>query len=158
MSNRTPGSTWVRVPGRYAKLLSGELSVDDLDDEELSRGQLRSADGKFNGYAPRVVPQVMLQAMRREWMERANSRLRQALMEKGIGTLVRLAGDENVDPSVRLRAAQTIMDRTMGKVPDKVELTAEDPIEALFRGILNDPNGLAPAPREFSAEERMMLS
>jgi hypothetical protein len=150
--------TYIRLQGRYAMFLAGKITVDDLDDEELSRGQLRSLDGSFRGRPPKVVPVELVQAMRREWLNRANAKLREALLEKGIGTLVALADDPNIDAGVRLRAAQTIMERTMGKVPDKVEVVAEDPIEALFRGILNDPRGLAPAPQEFSAEEREMLS
>lgn len=139
-------------------LISGELKVTDLDDEELSRGRLRDKGGGFRGRPSLVMPTEMVQAMRREWLNRANARLREALLEKGIGTLVMLADDARIDPAVRLKAANMIIERTMGKVPDKVEIVAEDPIEALFRGILNDPRGLAPAPQEFTAEERMMLS
>lgn len=149
---------YIRLTGRYAQFMAGRITVEDLDDEELSRGMLRSNDGSFRGRPPKVMPTEMVQAMRREWLNRAQGKLREALLEKGIGTLVSLADDPMVDPGVRLRAAQTIMERTMGKVPDKIEVVAEDPIEALFRGILNDPRGLAPAPQEFTAEERAMLS
>ena len=150
--------TYIRLQGRYALFIAGKITVEDLDDEELSRGQLRALDGSFRGRPPKVVPVELVQAMRREWLNRANTRLREALLEKGIGTLVMLADDARIDPAVRLKAAQMIIERTMGKVPDKIEVVAEDPIEALFRGILNDPRGLAPAPQEFTAEERMMLS
>lgn len=147
-----------RITGRYALLMNGIISVEDLDDEEVARGQLKASDGTFRGRPPKTVPMELVQAMRREWLSRAEAKLRDALMEKGLGTLTELAGDKTVDAGVRLRAAQTIIDRTMGKVPDKVVVAAEDPVEALFRSILADPNGLAPAPKELSADEREMLS
>lgn len=146
----------IRLRGRYALFLNGKITVEDLDDDELAQGRLKAMDGTFRGRPPRVIPTEMVQAMRREWMSRAEAKLRDALMDKGIGTLVALAGDDNIDAGVRLRAAERIIERTMGKVPDKVEIRAEDPIETLFRGILNDPFGLAP--HEPSAEEREMLS
>lgn len=147
----------VRLRGRYAMLLQGYIKVEDLDDEELARGQLKSADGTWRGRPPKVMPTEMVQAMRREWLGRAEAKLREALMGPGISTLVELAKDKSIDHAVRLRASQTIIDRTMGKVPDKIEVRAEDPVEALFRSILADPRGMA-APREFSAAERELLS
>jgi hypothetical protein len=146
------------LQGRYAALLRGELSVEDLDDEELARGRLRASDGTFRGRPPKVVPADLVAAMRKEWIGRAEETLRAALHEHGIGTYVKLASDPDMDPAVRLRAADKIVERTMGKVPDRVTIAAEDPVETLFRSILADPQGLAPAPHEPSAEEREMLS
>lgn len=145
---------YIRLQGRYAQFLSGVITVEDLDDDELAQGRLKASDGTFRGRPPRVIPSEMVQAMRREWLKRANARLAEALLERGIGTLVELAKD-SPDDSVRLRAAQAIIERTMGKVPDKIEVAAEDPVETLFRKILNDPFGLAP--HEPTAEERALL-
>ena len=149
---------YVRLRGRYAQLLSGTLSVEDLDDEELAQGRLRSADGTFRGRPPTIVPADLVAAMRKEWMGRAETKLREALHSHGIGVLVELAKDEDIDPAVRLRAADMIIQRTMGKVPDRITIAAEDPVETLFRSILADPSGLAPAPVELSYEERELLS
>lgn len=146
---------YIRLRGRYAQLLSGDISVEDLDDEELAQGRLKATDGTFKGRPPRVIPADLVNRMRKEWLSRAEAKLRDALMEKGIGTLVELAGNPEVDAQVRLRAADKIIERTMGKVPDRVHIAADDPVEALFRGILNDPFGLAP--HEPTAEERQML-
>lgn len=148
---------YLRLTGRFARFLNGEITVEDLDDEELAQGRLKASDGTFRGRPPRVVPAELVQAMRREWLSRAEAKLRDALMDKGIGVLTQLAGDTTVDPAVRLRAANLIIERTMGKVPDKIQVAAEDPVESLFRSILNDPNGLAPAPHEATAEERQVL-
>lgn len=147
---------YIRLRGRYAEFLSGKITVEDLDDEELAQGRLRSSDGTFRGRPPTVIPAEMVQAMRREWLKRAQNTLAEALLDVGIRGMIELAKDPLVDPAVRLRAQQVIIERTMGKVPDKIEIAAEDPVETLFRKILNDPFGLAP--HEPSAEEREMLS
>lgn len=149
---------YLRMTGRYARFLNGLISVEDLDDDELAQGRLKASDGTFRGRPPRAIPTDMVQAMRREWLSRAEAKLREALMDKGIGTLVELADNDNIDASVRLRAAEKIIERTMGKVPDRVHFASEDPVESLFRSILADPNGLLPAPHEPSAEERELLS
>jgi len=147
-----------RVTGRYARFLAGDITVEDLDDEELARGRLRSSDGTFRGRPPTMLPTELVQAMKREWLGRAQEKLQTALLGSGIGTLVELA-KESPDDSVRLRAAQAIIERTMGKVPDKIEVAAEDPVETLFRKILSDPFGLQQGGiHEPTAEEREMLS
>jgi hypothetical protein len=151
----TSDDLYLRLQGRYAMFLNGLITVADLDDEELAQGRLKSADGTFRGRPPRVVPSELVQAMRREWMSRAEAKLREALMDKGLGTLVELAGNKAIDPGVRLRAAERIIERTMGKVPDKIQVSAEDPVETLFRSILAEPGGLVP--HELSADERALL-
>jgi len=155
-----PGNDkYIRVTGRYADFLAGEITVEDLDDEEVARGRLRAADGSFRGRPPVTIPQEMVQAMKREWLSRANARLAEALLENGIGTLTEIAGNPLVDPAVRVRAADLLMNRTMGKVPDKIEVAAEDPVETLFRKILSDPFGLEQGGiHEMTYEEREMLS
>lgn len=147
---------YIRLRGRYAQFLSGEITVEDLDDDELSQGRLKSIDGTFRGRPPVVVPAEMVQAMRREWLKRANNTLAEALHGAALSTIVDLAKNSE-DDGVRLRAADLIVQRTMGKVPDKIEIAAEDPVETLFRKILADPDGLAPAMHEPTADERALL-
>lgn len=151
-----PKPEWVRLGGRYALLARGEITVDDLDDEELARGRLKDKNGNWSGRPPKMIPADLANAIRKAWIGRAEEKLREALLDSGIGVLVSLANNELIDPSVRLRAAERIIERTMGKVPDRVQLSAEDPVETLFRSILSDPLGLAP--HEPTAEERQMLS
>jgi hypothetical protein len=146
-----------RLHGRYADLAAGRISVDDLDDEELARCQLKDINGHFTGKPPKMLPSVLVHDMRRAYLLRAEGRLREALMECGVGVMIEIASDGNLDPAVRLRAAKEILDRGLGKVSEKITIKAEDPLEALFGSILSDPRGLS-APKEFSADEREMLS
>lgn len=150
---------YYRMQGRYVDLIEGRILVEDLDDDELSRGQLKAKDGTFRGRPPRLIPNELVQAMRREWLGRAEAKLREALLKGGIGVLVELAENDTIDPAVRLRAADKIIERTMGKVPDRVTIATEDPVESLFRSILADPQGLDPrAVHEPTAEERGLLA
>lgn len=145
---------YVRLQGRYAMLLQGVIKVEDLEDEELARGQLKAADGSWRGRPPKLVPRQLLDAMRGELVKRAHDNLQAALLGPGIKTLTDLA-ENAIDEGVRLRAATAIIERVIGKVPDKVHIAAEDPVEALLRSVLSDPAGLAP--HEPSAEERALL-
>ena len=60
--------------------------------------------------------------------------------------------------SDRLKAAMFFTDRFLGKEVTRVLVTAEDPVETIFRQILADPNGLTggPIPHEASADERAL--
>lgn len=149
------GGAYFRLQGRYRDLYEGKIKIEDLDDEEVARGQLRCVDGTFKGRPPRALPADLVNAMKREWLSRAQDTLKQALLESGVGTLVKLSRDDRIDPGVRLRAANAIIERLMGKVPERVTLAAEDPIETLFRKILADETGLVP--HEPTAEERELL-
>lgn len=140
---------------RLAQFLRGELSVSDLDDEEIARGQIRNRSGTWAGTPPRSMPTELVHAMRREFHARAQQKMRDVVFEKGIGTLAELAGNKVIDEGVRLRAAALLLDRALGKVPDKIEVVAEDPLEALFRSVLGDPRNV---PHEMSADDREMLS
>jgi len=46
---------------------------------------------------------------------------------KAVQVLVDIAEDKRADKAVRVKAAGMIMDRVMGKVPDRVHLAEDDP-------------------------------
>jgi hypothetical protein len=150
----TDTDTYIRVTGRYAMLAQGLIDVADLDDDELSQGRLKDKNGNFSGRPPKMIPMELVQAMRREWLSRAEAKLRNVLYDSLDG-YAELARDKTIDPSVRIRAMDRIVERTMGKVPDKVQISAEDPIEALFRKVLEGDDALVPY--EPSAEERALI-
>jgi hypothetical protein len=113
-------------------LLSGELSVEDLDDEELARGYPRSINGTFQGNRPKVIPKVIHDKMIRELFSRADTLLRENLVQ-AVDTMARIMNDPTVDTAQRLKAAQWIYERTRGKVPDVIHVSAElQPYEELL--------------------------
>ena len=146
----------VVIYGRMAKFLSGELTVDDLDDEELARGQFRNEQGTFNGGKPsKIIPREIHQEFIRRLLSRGDEIWREGY-NIAIRVHMEICADPNQSPADRLKAAQYIIERVAGKTPDRLLIAAEDPVEALFKQILNDPDGLqepVPPPKEPAKSE-----
>jgi hypothetical protein len=107
--------------------------VEDLDEEELARGYPRAEDGSFR-CPPNVVPRSLHNRMVRELFDRANRELKGGLVEVA-QYMMAIVRNEEIDPKVRLSAAQWVFERVMGKVPD-VQLTAEmKRYEMVFEGV-----------------------
>jgi len=113
-----------RVPDRYQQLIDGVITVDDLDDEEIARGQLRDVNGRFTGGTPRAIPWVMHDALRGA-MERRMQRQLMAKMPEVTEQLLKVATDPRTNSVARIQAAQLVYERAFGKVPDKSEVKVE---------------------------------
>jgi hypothetical protein len=114
------------TPERYQAFIRGEIDISDLDDEEVQRMQLRSADGSFRGRPPGVIPREFILALKREqqvrfqaWIDEAVPAAQRAILE--------LVNSKRLQPgdATRLKAAQEIIDRFAGKVSDNVNISAE---------------------------------
>lgn len=112
-----------RLSKRYMALLDGTLSLEDLDDEELFRGQLRSSRGVFDGTAPQVIPWVM----HHEAMEAVSKRLERALannIQEILESMVEIAvGSVEAGGEARVKAQTYLLDRIMGKPVERSEMT-----------------------------------
>ncbi len=108
------------------------ITVEDLDDEELALQGFR--DWRGNVVPLKLVPREMNQAFIRAIYDRASRALRSYTV-KSVETLGELATDKNVDPAIRLRAAQDIIDRNLGKAPQNVAITVSTPYEEIFDAI-----------------------
>ena len=115
-NQRTTKRGLISIPPRVQALLEGTLSVEELDDEELARGYPRAEDGSFRG-RPAVIPTIVHQRIQRELFARAGERLRANLLD-ATESMTKIAVDPEVDPNVRIRAAQWVVERIMGKTPD----------------------------------------
>lgn len=131
------GSVDVRVTGRYADLLTGELDIEDLDIEELARGQLKDKNGRFTGRPPKFLPRQIVDKMRTEHHRRVNAVLEESLSDV-VKVMRGVAKDRKADPAVRLKAAIYIYERFMGKVPDKIDVTKGAKVETIVEQILYD--------------------
>jgi len=136
------GSVDVRVSGRYARLMYAPdhpeyLGVEDLDLEELSRGQLKDRNGRFTGRPPKFLPRQIVDAMRAEHYARVNGLLEQSLSQQ-VKTMMEISKNRNVDPGVRLKAAIYVYERFMGKVPDKINVSAGQRVDDIVEDILYD--------------------
>lgn len=148
------GSIDLRVQGRYAKLITGEISVEDLDTEELAKGRLKDRNGKFTGRPPKMLPRQLLDAMRSEHYKRVN-----AVLEESLSAVVKvmrgIALDRRADPAVRLKAAIYVYERFMGKVPDRVEVAKGSKVDSIVEKIMYDM-GESPIEKEIAETEEEM--
>ena len=113
---------------RLQKLAQGIISVDDLDDEELARGQCRGRDGKFAGLPPRQIPHGLHQRMVNELFKRADEKLQHSLINV-VETMVEVANGDAYEPADRIKAATWIFERVRGKNPDVVIHSQDKPWE-----------------------------
>jgi hypothetical protein len=118
---------------REAMFKAGKLPVEDMDEEELARGQVRRADGTWTNY--RTVPQAIFQNMITELFKRADQRLRENLLT-AVDTMAEIASGSAYEPEVRIRAAQFIYERVRGKNPDVVIHTQDKPFEIMMTDLV----------------------
>jgi hypothetical protein len=143
---------------RMARLLKGELRVEDLDDEELFRGQCRDRRGGFSGGKPDMIPRAMMVEWSRRIRQGATTKL-DANLGAMTDALVSLITHESTDSAVRLSAIKYGMDRVLGKAVERLDLqVSEKPWESLlsidggiFRRIDEEPR--VPAPNEIESGE-----
>lgn len=127
--------------------------VGTLSNEELARGQLKDAKGGFQGRPPEWVPREFHQECLRELFRRG----KQLWMENYVDAIKAMTdiatgrgAGQYATPGERFRAAQFVIERLEGKVPDKVVITAEDPWQAAIEGIVAEvsPEQIAKARRK----------
>lgn len=120
----------ITIPKRVQDLLDGTISVEDLDEEELARGYPRADDGTFRG-RPTVIPTSLHQRIQRELFARAGEELKANLL-KATATMTNIANNPEMDPKDRLKAAQWVIERIMGKMPDVTVSVDEKRYEKLL--------------------------
>ena len=121
------------------------LDLEDLtewDDEEIAHGQRRDRRGKFPGPPPKILPRALHDEMVRRTLSKAQELMRENLV-KAVEALTQIATDDLADEKDRLKAIELIMNRVMGKEPQKVEVTAQAKWElALASAIVPLPEAL----------------
>lgn len=121
---------------RYQMYLAGQITVEDLDDEEIMAFGFRKADGKI--FKPKNIPREMVTAFTRSIFDRSLDKLKSSALQAA-NTLASIMVDSSVDASVRRLAAESILDRTVGKAPLLVSINANAPWEQVFEAIANRP-------------------
>ena len=128
----------IEALSRWQQLLAGHLSVEDLDDEELSRGQCRDKDGRFRGLVPKMIPKALHDRMAKQLIQRAQEKFQLGLLG-AIDALNEIAQGTAYEPADRIKAAGMVIDRVMGKTPDVINMTVEQkPWETIFEAISRD--------------------
>ncbi len=128
--HQKPGATKPnRRKGLYEEdivVAEGIVSLDDWDDEELIRGYRRGRNGKF-GKPPKFIAKEIQQEVFRRIVSRGDKRMRAAYLTS-IDELTELAHNSTSD-KVKLEAIKELMNRVVGKVPDRVHVAQEQPWE-----------------------------
>ncbi len=121
---------------RYQQFLAKQITVDDLDDEELAVCGFRSPK---NGviFKPRNVPREVVDAFTKAVYERAQAELRSLSVEAAqtVGSIMK---NKSIEPDIRMKAALSILERTLGKSPQVVQIGVDTKgFEQVFDGIFN---------------------
>lgn len=117
---------FVRLGRSNTRILTGQEDLSEWDDEELRRGFKKDKHGQFKGRPPKIIPKALHDELVRRTMSKAQELLRDNL-EAAVEVLTEIAGDPDCEAKDRLRAAGMIMDRVMGREPQKIEVGGEVP-------------------------------
>ena len=106
-------------------ILNGEEDLSVWTEEELIRGQRRNKNGYFQGRPPKIVPKAVHNELVRRRLSRAGEILRDDLVAavELLGTVVR---DDEAAYSDRIKAANIIIERVLGKTPERMKITVEE--------------------------------
>lgn len=119
---------------RTTELLRGMITVEDLDEEELAMGMCKNDDGEFPLKAPSIVPKAIYDAMRLQLYSRVNMKLHSSLSD-AVDNIVEIMNNPGNEPQVRLKAATYVLERILGKTPDRVDVRLDAPWQVLLDGI-----------------------
>lgn len=124
---------------KMRQLLMGEISVGDMDDEELLRGQFKDRDGMFSGRPPGSIPRELHDKMTGELFRRVDGRM-QARMFDVVDTMLDIATDpDNYGAGDRIKAATWVFERLRGKTPEVLQVQQERPFEIIMTKIASGP-------------------
>jgi hypothetical protein len=116
-------------------LLDGELSVADLDEDELSRFRGRDIDGEFKGRI-RPLPAKLHAQIRQRLLNTMQANI-EGFLPRATAILQDIAESSEQD-SARVKAVDLLLQRGAGKVPDVVRVGAEDPWDVILGDVLKD--------------------
>jgi hypothetical protein len=130
------GRRWTEI---MMRINSGEMTwkefVSTLDSTELARAQLKDKNGGFAGRPPALVPRAFYDACIKELMTRGQEAYRQNYLE-AIKAMTDIATNPGVKEGDRIKAAQFVIERLEGKVPDRLVVAAEDPFREFVAGVV----------------------
>jgi hypothetical protein len=116
-----------------------EEFVESLTNEELARGQIRDKNGNFGGRPPAWIPRDFHRACLKELMRRGATLWRENYVA-AIQVMTEIAtgkgAGRHATPGERLRAAQYVVERLEGKIPERVEIQIDAPWEAAIADIV----------------------
>lgn len=114
----------VRVGKTNLAILNGDEDVRQWSDEELRRGQRRDKNGGWVGRPPRIVPKAVHDELVRRQYDEAATILRDSLVD-AVKLFAEIVRDPQADPAVRLKAANIIVERVVGRTPLNIRVESK---------------------------------
>jgi hypothetical protein len=133
---------------RWAMLISGTLTVKDLDDDEIHKMRLKGKGGEFSGRA-RAIPSHLLAQFEAERQTRWKRDIMDGVPE-AVAALIDIVGDP--DHKDRAKMAQWFVERALGKTPDVVQVHTGTDWDRLSEAVVID-RGMADGADAFLASE-----
>jgi hypothetical protein len=115
------GGASVQLTATAAGVIYDGQSLDTWDDEELMRGRRRNKHGTFTGRPAQVVPAALLRELNRRRFSRAHALMADSLVD-GALMLRSVINDKKADPADRIKAAELLFNRVLGKPHESVSL------------------------------------
>lgn len=118
-------------------ILRGEADLSSWSEEELIRGQKRGRNGRWTGRPPKVIAKAVHDELVKRKLTKAYELLNESIYD-AVAVLVDVAKDTEADASVRIKAATEILNRTIGKPTEKVqvELGIKTKFEEAFEAMI----------------------
>lgn len=138
------GLAFDATTGRYVSpradaIRRQELKLEDLDDEELMKGRVRDADGKFRRGDSRKIPKAFHEELMRRIIERGVGKMRSNYMAAVDVIVDDVIGDDTTDIRLRYEAAKYVIERLSGKTPDRVAVALDmKPWETVMSKIIKE--------------------
>ncbi|HVX19210.1 MAG TPA: hypothetical protein VHA73_14360 [Acidimicrobiales bacterium] len=136
-------SNKVSVGKTNLAILNGTEDLSVWSEEELLRGQRRDRNGRWAGRPPKVVPLRVHEELTRRRLDKAYELLRDNLVA-AVEVLGEVVQDKKAAPKDRLRAAELIMERVMGKAPMKVEVGVKTKFDLALEAMIVWEDGYNP--------------
>ena len=120
------GKRWSQI---ITEVAEGQYTWDEfteeLDPEELARGQLKDRHGGFTGRPPTLVPRAFQQACVKEIQRRFNEKVQGRLLS-ATDELIELSKSGFLDGKDRAKVLIYLLERVMGPVPKHVVIAGGD--------------------------------
>lgn len=121
----------LQVGNSTAAILAGKDDLTTWTDEELERGQRRMKNGRFPTRRPVVIAKAVHDELVTRKMQAAYDLLKTSTYD-AVAVLVSIAKDKKANKMVRVRAAELILDRTLGKATQTVNLQGDPAWQKVF--------------------------
>lgn len=120
---------------RLDKYRAGEYPCHEWEDEEVAKGRPKNLDGSFTGTYPNLTGRQHAE-IKRELLKRGQRKM-DGLFDVALDALSSIA-QYGESEAARVKAADLLVQRVAGKVPDKVEIKSSDPWQDILDEIMDD--------------------